>query len=379
MTPPTAKKPAVNKYPLLSPRVWHGMRLGDYLPLMWKNRFAIHPLRWPMALLLGPISCMNSVLGATQQLFHGRKIRATQLDEPPIFVIGHWRTGTSYLHELLCCDDRLAYPTNFDAVAANHFLVTAPILTKLLSGILPKRRPMDSMSVDMDTPTEDDFALIAMGGPTIYYRMAFPNRPVPYLEWLDMESVNESDLERFKRDYAFFLKALTYLKQKRLVLKSPPHTGRLELLAQMFPGAKFIHTTRDPIEVFESTRRAIKAMDYVQAFQIPRNEDLDEYVFENLIRMYRGFFRQRKNIDPERICDVRYDELAGDPVGQLEEIYSKLCLGDFEYVRPKLEAYVGERSGYRRNTYDLSPELQRQIRERWSDYAQECGYTDEPS
>ena len=28
------------------------------------------------------------------------------LEEPPIFIIGHWRTGTTFLHELLMLDER---------------------------------------------------------------------------------------------------------------------------------------------------------------------------------------------------------------------------------------------------------------------------------
>jgi hypothetical protein len=47
-----------------------------------------------------------------------------------------------------------------------------------------------------------------------------------------------------------------FLQQdKRLVLKSPPHTARVRLLREIFPGAKFVHISRDPYEIYQSTKR----------------------------------------------------------------------------------------------------------------------------
>src|SRR5262245_14846118 len=106
---PPATKPAkldANPYPWYSPRFWHGMR-----PLVWwklcaEHGFRIHPIRWPMAFLIGLITPFNSVMGVAQRLRYGRKIEATQIEQPPVFIIGHWRSGTTYLHELMHLDER---------------------------------------------------------------------------------------------------------------------------------------------------------------------------------------------------------------------------------------------------------------------------------
>jgi len=347
--------------------------------MLAKNRFCVHPSRWPMAALLLPISGINSLLFGIQELLYGRQIRETQIEQPPVFVLGHWRTGTTYLHRLLACDDRFAYPTLYENMAANHFVLTAPFLTKLLRGLLPKQRPMDTMSVSMDEPGEDEFAQVAMGGPTILNRMAFPNRPIPHLDWLDMENVDEVELRRFQRGHIWFLKALTYLKQKRLLLKSPPHTGRVELLAKMFPGARFVHITRNPYEIFPSMRRTWESLDYSQGFQRPHHRNLDEFIFEALTRMYRGFERQRQQIDPSHLCDVRYEDLVRDPVGQLAAIYAKLDLPEFEYVRPALETYLAAEKDYQRNKHVLDPRIKAQIDHRWGSYMKTYGYAAAPS
>lgn len=44
-----------------------------------------------------------------------------------------------------------------------------------------------------------------------------------------------------------FLKQITYLRPKRIVLKSPTYTGRIRVLQQMFPDARFVHIVRDPV------------------------------------------------------------------------------------------------------------------------------------
>ena len=153
------------------------------------------------------------------------------------------------------------------------------------------------MIVSFSHPQEDEFALLALGAPSPILRLAFPNDPPMHMEMLDMEGVSAPDLARWKRAMFDFIRAQTYLKGKPLVLKSPPHTGRIRLLAEMFPQAKFIHLVRDPYSLFPSTRRLWYALEQVQGFQVPRYEYLDDYVFAAFERMYRGFDQQRPFID----------------------------------------------------------------------------------
>ena len=365
----------MNKFPALSPRIWHGMRLGDFLRLLGKNRFLVHPLRWPMTAILLPVTGINSVLSGIQEWRYGQAIRETQIVQPPLFVIGHWRTGTTHLHRLLACDDRFAFPTLVECVTANHFVLTASLLTGLIKNLLPKRRQMDNMGWGAAFPSEDELALVAMGGPSTYFRLAFPNRAAPHLNWLGMDDVDEAEVRRFTSNHTRFLKTLTYRKQKRLLLKSPTHTGRVELLAKMFPGARFVHITRNPFDIFPSMRRTWASFDSSQGFQRPHGRNLDEFIFEALTKMYRGFERQRQQIDPGHLCDVRYDELVRDPVGQIEMIYEKLDLADFEVARPALDTYLAAHRDYRPSEHTLDPQIKAQIERRWSGYLKTYGYT----
>jgi len=132
---------------------------------------------------------------------------------------------------------------------------------------------------------------------------------------------------------------LTLRHQKRIVLKSPPHTGRIGVLLEMFPKAKFVHIVRNPYVVFPSTVNLWKRLNRDQGLQAPTDDGLEEYVFGNFARMYEAFERDRHLMGPGQFCEVRYEELIADPVQQMRLVYERLELGHFEAVRPAVEEY----------------------------------------
>jgi hypothetical protein len=101
---------------------------------------------------------------------------------------------------------------------------------------------------------------------------------------------------------------------------------------------------------------------------------LEEHVFETLVRMYESFERDRALIPPGHLCEVRYEDLVADPIGQMRRIYDELGLGGFDEVRPELEKHMQGKAGYKRNRYEISPELREEISRRWSRYIQKYGY-----
>jgi omega-hydroxy-beta-dihydromenaquinone-9 sulfotransferase len=371
-TPP--KKLDANPYPWYSPRFWHGMRPAAWWSLCAEHGFRIHPIRWPMAFLIGVITPFNTVMGVAQSLLYGRRIEEVAIEQPPVFIIGHWRSGTTYLHELMHLDERFVSPTTYQCFAPHHCLLTEGLMNTLGSWLIPKQRPMDNMAAGWDRPQEDEFALLTLGAPTPYVRMAFPNDPPPYMEFLDMRGCLPADLARFERAMTHFVMLLAFPANKRVLLKSPPHTGRIEVLSKLFPGAKFIHIVRNPYSLFPSTMRLWQSLDEVQGLQMPRGIGLDEYVFECLTRMYRGFEDQRQQLDPAAIYDVRYEDLITDPVGQVGQMYERLNLGDFSVVRERLATFVATQKDYKTNKHQMDEALKARIRREWAGYFERYGY-----
>jgi hypothetical protein len=350
------------------------MRLGDWLDLASRNRFRFHLLRWPMALTTTGFAVFNSTCAALQRWRYEQAIEETEIVNPPLFILGHWRSGTTYLHELLSLDERFCSPNSYECFAPTHFLMTEGWVTRWFWWLVPNRRPMDNMEAGWLRPQEDEFALCTLGAPTPYLRMAFPNDPPPFLEYLDMEGVPEEDRRRWKETLLHFAKAITYLRGKPIVFKSPPHTGRIQTLLEAFPEARFVHIARNPYELFSSTLRLWKSLDEVQGFQFPNNHGREEYVFAAFERMYRGYERQRHLVPPGRLHEIRYEELVADPVEEMRTIYERLDLGEFETVRPRLEEYVKDHQDYQRNQHQLAPAIRDEIDRRWSHYQERFGY-----
>lgn len=358
------------------------MRAGDYYRLMRRNRFAVHPARLPMALIIGFLSLFNSAWSAAQWLVLGRKIERTEIRHPPIFIIGHWRTGTTWLHELLTCDSQFAFPSNYDCFAPNHFLISKPVFGPVIGLLMPKRRPMDDMPVGLAFPQEDEFALCAMGAPTPYLRMAFPNRESADIELLNLDRAAPEKVARFRSALITFFKRLTYqYGGRQLVLKSPPHTGRIRQLAEWFPGAKFIHLSRNPFQVFSSTLRLWKSLDQIQGFQIARYSDrqLEDFVLGALRDMYTGYFAHREEIPPENLLELKFEDLLAAPEREVERIYERLGLGELRpEVRQAIREYQNQRRGHRLKSKSTQGPSDERVRAQWADYFEAFGYAAAP-
>ncbi len=374
MSQPAAPPPTLAKKPRWMPRMWEGCDFFAWLKLLFRNRFAVHPRQWYIAVVITFVSFTNTLLRLLQDAIYGRAVRKVKITEPPIFILGHWRTGTTLLHELMICDDRFGFPTTFECLMPNHFLLTEGIFTRWLSFLMSSSRPMDNMKAGFDRPQEDEFAMCMFGVGSPYLTIAFPNRPPLCQEFLDMEGVSETKLRRWKRAFKTFLRKITYKTGKRLVLKSPPHTARIKTLKAMFPRAVFIHIVRDPYIVFPSTVNLWRTLYKTHGLQTPNFAGLEEMVLQTFTRMYDRLEEGKKLLGPEQFYELRYEDLIKDPQGELKKIYDHFQLAGFEAFLPRLQEYLTSVKGYETNKYQLSDEQRAEITKRWGDVIRRYGY-----
>jgi len=356
------------------------MRLEHWLPLLARNGFRIHPSRLPFALLTTLAAPFNSALSMLQHLSFGQRLRTTSLVAPPIFILGHWRTGTTLLQELFAHDPRLATPSNYQAYCANHFLLTETFALRYLKFLLPGKRPMDNVTLRWDSPQEDEWARVTMGLPSPYLQIAFSREPAPCLKYADMEGLSSTELEAWTQGFLRFLRAVTLRTQKRLVLKSPHHTGRIRHLHQMFPDAKFIHVTRHPFTFFPSTLRMYRAFNFSQSLQNPIQHDgMEASVLASGRLMYQSYHAYRDQIPDDQIIDVRYEELTTNPLDTMRKVYEHLDLGRVEPALEGFGEYLKPRSNYVTNRHKLPAYWRTRIRAEWSSYFEAFGYSEDPS
>jgi hypothetical protein len=359
-------------YPFWTPRFWNGMRLRDWWRLASRHRFDVHPTRWPMFCAVTSCALINSTLARLQHLFYSQKIDQTTIHPSPLFIIGHWRSGTTYLHELLSLDERYTSPSTYQCFVPHHFLLSQWWLSRMIW--IPSRRPMDNVKLGWKQPQEDEFAICIMGAPSPYSGLAFPNHPPEYSEYLNMAQVPAEDLRQWKETFLRFMRLVSCREPKPLLLKSPTHTGRIRVLLELFPEAKFVHIVRDPFAVIPSTFRLWQSLQLVQGLQRPKFQHLVDYVFEAFDQMYQGFESAQQQVGPQQMCTVRYERLVRDPVTEVASVYDQLQLGDFASVRPKLNQYACAAKEYQTNRHPLPPRLRDEIARRCAGFIERYGY-----
>lgn len=98
---------------------------------------------WPRAIAISFQSIQNTLFHWTDQRRLGSELKDVVVP-PPLFVLGHWRNGTTLLHNLLTVDQRFAFPNNYQSLFPNSFLTAGSLHSRASDFFLPKRRPMDA-------------------------------------------------------------------------------------------------------------------------------------------------------------------------------------------------------------------------------------------
>ena len=357
------------------PGLLGGITIGKWVQLLIENRFSVSPSCWPRALTISLMSVPTSLLHWADEIRFGRQLSEVTVP-PPVFVLGHWRHGTTHLHNLLTIDQRFSFPNNYQCLFPNSFLTAEKLHSKAIDFFLPRQRPMDNVEWRMASPQEDEFAMCVTTFKSPCMGWVFPRQRDHYDKYLTMRDVSAGEVAEWKEAFLLFLKKLALLSRRPLILKSPPHTARIRLLLEMFPDARFVHIHRNPYDVFHSTRKTLKAVaEFHRLQRAPAAADVDDRILRTYRTMYDVYFEERGAIPEGQFCEVGFEQLEQDPIGQIRGIYKALQLPDFSEVHSKVQSYVSSIADYRKNSFpDLPEALRQRIAEDWQRSFQEWGY-----
>ena len=355
--------------------IWLGMSFSAWMRLLMRYRCRVAPGRLPAVAAISLCTALSSLGGLLERLLYARRIRAHRIDPPPVFILGHWRSGTTMLHEILTADPRHAAPSTYQCFCPCNFLLTERLLKPLLAGMLPDTRPQDNMPIGFDSPQEDECGLNALGAVSTYWNIAFPATRRAPDKTFDVAHLPARARARFERTLRAFLARVSLANPgQRLIVKSPPHTMRIPTLLRLFPDARFIHIARNPIRVFQSTVNLWQSSSDQYGLQDAPFRDVDDYVLDLYERMYTAYLRDRELIAPGRLFELRYEDLLENPLERVAAMYRHLDLGSFETARPHLEQYGKARSGYKTNRYQMEPARLARVRARLRSYCTRFGY-----
>jgi hypothetical protein len=330
--------------------LWHGMtlrqlgRLAAYGPL----------LHWKRSVQIGTLpgfGAYNSLMSLVESAIYGRRIAATEITRPPLFVIGHWRSGTTLLHNLLGQDPQFNCPNLYQCVFPNHFLLTEKLITAVTGWLLPESRPMDNVPAGWDVPQEEDIALAILTCLSPYMLCAQPDRNDLVRPLWDLALLSDEELAAWKSAFLHFLKKVTLKDQRQLVLKSPANTLRIPLLKELFPQAKFVYIHRNPFDVFNSTIHMRKAMFRENSLGLPHLTDIDEAAYWVQEFTHKTYERDKRMLGPHELHEVEFERLEQDPLGEMQRVYEGLNLDGWETLQGILEPQVPALRRYKKNEF----------------------------
>jgi hypothetical protein len=357
------------------PGVLSGITLADWLRVLRDNRFSVQFPYFLRAVAISFASVGNSVFRQYEQWRYSRRWKDLPVPAP-LFVLGHWRSGTTHLHYLLGQDGRFAFPNFYQVIYPHTFLSTEKWYSGLTAFLLPEHRAYDNVRLDLKVPCEDEFAMCVSGFMTPYLTGVFPRRAAHYDQFLTFRSAPPQAIEGWKSSLRQFFQKLMLKYGKPLIVKSPAHTGRIKLLLEMFPDAKFVHIHRDPYTVFQSSLHTYTTG--LPFGRLQRTSELDwaERIIRQYKELYTAFLDQRGLIPAGHFHELSYEALEKDPVGEMRKLYDALNLPEFAQVEPGLRTYLASVSGYRKNKFpELPPEVRRRVANEWSACFEEWGYS----
>ena len=296
--------------------------------------------------------------------------------EAPVFILGHWRSGTTFVHNVLSGDSRYGYCTTYQTVFPHIMLWGYGFFRACTKVLMPSHRPTDSVELGPDLPQEEEFALVNMMPYSFYNFWFFPQLTGIYRErYLLFNGITDKEKETFKYNLDKLIRISLYRQGKSVYLsKNPPHTGRISTLLEMYPDAKFIYLVRNPYTVFESTRSFFRNI--LQSLQLQKISDrqLEEEIIVTYSELFDKYESEKGLIPEGNLVEVRFEDFEKDPLGMAQEIYGRLSVSGFEYARSGMEKYVLGHKSFKKNRYNYSERTVRLVEQNWNKALEKWDY-----
>ena len=355
---------------LMGCRFDNWIRLKRSNPITEENR--------SQARLITAVSFVLGIPAFLEWLIYYRPIKKTKLKKDPVYIVGYWRSGTTFLQNLLTRDPQFAWFDPVKTVTFNNCILMKHVLAAAQKKLLKGARPMDNLEYELDLPMEEVFAQATISTQAISHMLVFPDggNGVKYIETAFIDEQDESKIREWRKAYDYILKKVTYLYGgKQLLLKSPENTCRIGELKRCYPGAKFINIYRNPYKVVMST---INMFNKEMAL-FCLNDPAPEYVIEDVtidlfVRIYKKAFRELEEMPEEDRIDICYEDFCKDPEGYVKEIYTHLGIDGYEQALPYFRSYLDSQKDYKKNVFHLEPRLRDKINAKLGFYFEHYGY-----
>ncbi len=373
MTKPTAAKRPFS-HPLF------GSSFPNLCKVLIKNH-PIHVNRWAQVSTALLAAFVRLPLTGFEKVLAARSIRRMPKMKAPVFIIGHWRSGTTHLSNILCKSPQFGFVTPLATGLPWELLTLGKYFRPLLERSIPANRLIDNVPVKADSPQEDEFALANMLSLSFCHGLYFPkNFEKNVFQGLFFEGCEKREIENWKRTFLYYLKKITiHQENEQLLLRNPVYTARIPLLKQLIPEAKFIHIYRNPFRVFPSMKNYYRKLFPALALQDYSHVDIEQMVLKIYSRLMGNYSEAASALPPQDLVEVRFENLEANPLEEVERIYRQLKLTGIDAAKPHFENYLESIKTYRKNVFHHNPRDVALVSEHWGKYVERWGYSPEVS
>ena len=288
--------------------------------------------------------------------FRRQKVKA------PIFIIGNPRSGTTFLHRLMCYDEerfthfklwQTILPTVFHhkMVRLLTFLNrwTGNIAGRLLTRFERRAfRGWDGIhAVGLSRAEECEMLWVyTLMSPALYSLVPFPDL-LPRAKFVDR--LPDRKRKRVMRYYRGVLQRHLYCDggKREYLGKNVFLTGRIESILETFPDARFVHMVRHPFEVIPSYLSMFTAPWKAHSPDIARDSPQAQQMAAVPADYYKYMLEHLDAFPEDRFLTIRYDELVNQPREVVERIYERFGIPIEAAFRERLEAATAKSRTYK--------------------------------
>ena len=333
-----------------------GSRIGNYFSILKKGKVA--PRYYFKIFLSTIVILIATPFHWWEDLFFYRKLKKVKFEKPPLFILGHWRSGTTLLHNMLTKDPSAGFVTTYLAVFPNN-MASKWLFRTFMRLNMPEKRPSDGVVLNVDFPQEDEFAFTNLN-PNAYYNFFY--FPENYSSFFNKavyhDGMSEREIAKWYSDYNYLLKkAAIETGGKRLIIKNPVNTARIDKILKLFPEAKFLYIYRNPVTVFFSTQRFFQQLFPTLWLHRVNDTFINGMIFDIYQRLIEEYQKGKQLIPEGNLLEIRFEEFERDPVKAMDEIYSFLLKEDFSTVKEHFSAYFKTQKSHKKNKYLVDAEI----------------------
>lgn len=317
-----------------------------------------------------------SLFAFIQERKFEKQLAGKPMENDPLFILGHWRSGTTFVHNIFAQDKHFGYTTTYQTVFPHYIMALQGFFKPTMGAIMPDKRPTDNLELAPDLPQEEEFALSNMTAVNYYNFWFFPKRMREYCNrFLTFRDITSAEKEEFKQVFDKVVRiSLWNTGGTQYLSKNPPHTGRVATLHEMYPRARYIYLMRNPYTVFESTRNYFINTIKPLLLHSISDEEMEENILYAYKELYHAYKEQKRVLPEGALYEVRFEDIEQNALAITEDIYRKLDIPGWEEAKPAIERYIQGKKGYRKNKYRYDPRTVELVNKHWGEVLDEWGY-----